>query len=79
MKRKKIVKAKPVLPRVKALEGRAESSEREIGTTRTELWRTQRDVRFLGNEVRRHDEVIEDQSRRIESLEERQWMNENPY
>lgn len=82
MKRVKKAPKKPtgaVRRRVRQLERRAHQRDVEADEERGKLWRTQRDVEFLGGEVRRHDEILNDQSRRIDSVEDRQWWNENPF
>lgn len=84
MVKKKTAKKKPTVKRrVRQLERRVHQMDVEAQEAEDEAFRfgfrVRRDVAFLGEEVRRHDGILEDQSKRIESLEDRAWMNENPF
>jgi hypothetical protein len=41
--------------------------------------RVRGDVSFLGEEVRRHGEILEDHANQINTLDDLQWWDKNPF
>jgi len=76
---KKARKKPTVKRRVRQLERRVHRMDVEAQETDDVIFRVRRDVEFLGGEVRRHDEVLGDQSKRIRSMKDHQWWSENPF
>jgi hypothetical protein len=78
--KKKTPKKKSTLKsRVRLLEDRAADSDQRGYRKLERIFRVERDVSFLGSEVRRHDEILDDQSKRIQSVEDHQWWTENSF
>jgi len=76
---KKARKKPTVKRRVRQLERRVHRMDVEAQETDDVIFRVRRDVEFLGGEVRRYDAIIDDQSKRIGSVEDHQWWSENPF